>query len=707
MASGIEIESSSQNLNHFIDRGGPTSSSSSSSSTSSSSSSSSLYQSSRNRNKIINTKQDISKLIGNTTKNNDYHFHNEDYHNRGPRITRVATQTSEVSRLSNLDDLVELFDSYSKLTPDQLEMQDELRIVIASTKFPRLLIKEISTNGRFLTPFILQPSVFHSNRVPSTIYFSSKISNESRSPVSLPKCLQRHLKWKFSAITPNSIRSCITFSKLDLIKTKNQIEHIGSWCRHMLTAEFMCLEEWQKVNHFPGSFNLGRKDKLWLRLKAAQSRFGSNGYDFHPKTFILPKDYEELKEFWSKSERKLFIIKPPASSRGNGIKVINDLSQIPESATESSESCKKSTMIVQQYISNPCLLQNGHKFDLRIYVLLTNLDPLRLYVYKEGLVRFASSKYSTEDDGIIDQYMHLTNYFINKNNRDYKVNNDCNSLHGSKWTLSSFWAHLEEHYKHVNTKQLWAQILDIIIKTVISCEASMSRFSRNNCKNDYTSYELFGFDIILDGNFKPWILEVNITPSLKCDSELDNDVKYRVIKDMFNLVGYNIPPNLTEDLDISELPICYDKRLYTEELTKHDKLKHQKFYKSSRCERNTQTNPDKTLNPSNEETQSITNNELETDQTRDSKNTKTDKSYEHILDDLTQNDIRVLMLTEDELARKGDFIRVFPSNGSSKYLKQFEKPRYYNQLVDAWEHKYRHKRQEGLLRLSRGAIFLE
>jgi len=52
--------------------------------------------------------------------------------------------------------------------------------------------------------------------------------------------------------------------------------------------------------------------------------------------------------------------------------------------------------IISKYISNPLLI-NGHKFDLRIYVVITSYEPLRIYVYKEGLVRFASEEYSMKD----------------------------------------------------------------------------------------------------------------------------------------------------------------------------------------------------------------------------------------------------------------------------------------------------------------------
>jgi len=59
--------------------------------------------------------------------------------------------------------------------------------------------------------------------------------------------------------------------------------------------------------------------------------------------------------------------------------IIDDISEVPI----------KEQCIISWYISNP-LLVNGVKFDLRIYVLVTSFDPLRIYVYKEGLTRLAT-----------------------------------------------------------------------------------------------------------------------------------------------------------------------------------------------------------------------------------------------------------------------------------------------------------------------------
>lgn len=71
-------------------------------------------------------------------------------------------------------------------------------------------------------------------------------------------------------------------------------------------------------------------------------------------------------------------------------------------------------MLVQEYIKNPLLI-DGLKFDLRIYVLITSVDPLKLFIYKDGLVRFASEKYEEPTSkNLKNTFKHLTNYAINK-----------------------------------------------------------------------------------------------------------------------------------------------------------------------------------------------------------------------------------------------------------------------------------------------------
>ena len=73
-------------------------------------------------------------------------------------------------------------------------------------------------------------------------------------------------------------------------------------------------------------------------------------------------------------------------------------------------------MVASHYIDNPLLI-DGLKFDLRIYVAITSINPLRIYVYNEGLTRFATCKYTKEEMNKQNRFMHLTNYAVNKYNK--------------------------------------------------------------------------------------------------------------------------------------------------------------------------------------------------------------------------------------------------------------------------------------------------
>lgn len=75
--------------------------------------------------------------------------------------------------------------------------------------------------------------------------------------------------------------------------------------------------------------------------------------------------------------------------------------------------------MLQTYIRNPYLL-SGLKFDFRLYVLVTSLKPLQVYIYKEGLARLATAHYKQpHKSNTSNSFMHLTNYAVNKKNSTF------------------------------------------------------------------------------------------------------------------------------------------------------------------------------------------------------------------------------------------------------------------------------------------------
>lgn len=106
--------------------------------------------------------------------------------------------------------------------------------------------------------------------------------------------------------------------------------------------------------------------------------------------------------------------------------MVDDLSEVP----------LNESLVISKYIDNPLLI-NGLKFDIRLYVLVTSFEPLKIYIYNEGLVRFASEAYdiNTIKSNI---FAHLTNYSINKKNEYFIQNKNITERDfGNKWSLSA------------------------------------------------------------------------------------------------------------------------------------------------------------------------------------------------------------------------------------------------------------------------------
>lgn len=112
---------------------------------------------------------------------------------------------------------------------------------------------------------------------------------------------------------------------------------------------------------------------------------------------------------------------------------------------------------------------------MRIYVLVTSVDPLRVWIHKDGFLRFCTQKYEAPTNKNMGKLcMHLTNYAINKDNENFVQNNseDIFSGEGSKRHLNWLRNHLKKEGH--DDEMLFQEIEQIIVKTLISVQPSLS-----------------------------------------------------------------------------------------------------------------------------------------------------------------------------------------------------------------------------------------
>lgn len=252
-----------------------------------------------------------------------------------------------------------------------------------------------------------------------------------------------------------------------------------------------------------------------------------NEYNFFPKTYLLPSDYNEFASQFQ-GKLKTFIIKPEGSAQGRGIFLVQQPDQVPNGEH----------LIAQKYETKPYLL-DGLKFDLRVYVLVAGCDPLRVYVYKEGLARFATSEYSAPNKkNLANTFMHLTNYAINKQNPEFKENAlEGPEEAGHKQSLRHVFERMKKN--GANVDELWRQIKLIAVKTLCIAQPQLAhcyRTAQPDEQHNQMCFELLGLDILVTSECKPLLLEVNHTPSFSTGSPLDTQVKSNCIADSLRLM---------------------------------------------------------------------------------------------------------------------------------------------------------------------------
>lgn len=343
------------------------------------------------------------------------------------------------------------------------------------------------------------------------------------------------------------------------------------------------------LNHIQKNSCLVTKKGLYLSLKAHCAAQGIDLLSIVPMTFYLApgastksmKDDDillfdeynaQLQATGCSPEDALWILKPASkTNRGFGIKVVKGLDAVMKavhrvsSAQSVSSEChsddepeepdkdkdnplfkaarkiaRQDGYIVQKYMEQP-LLVSGRKFDIRCFVLVTVFErkdgggkEVRAQFFSDAYVRTSCKKYTL--DKLSDRATHLTNDAVQKHASNYG-----RFEQGNKLSLAEWQTLINSEYPHapsdVVASNIFPEIKRMCKLSIAACE---EQFKRTDI---HKSFELFGYDFMVNSSFAPVLIEVNTNPCLEFVCPLLTDIISRVIEDSFKLaVDVAIPP---------------------------------------------------------------------------------------------------------------------------------------------------------------------
>ncbi|CAK58845.1 unnamed protein product (macronuclear) [Paramecium tetraurelia] len=236
--------------------------------------------------------------------------------------------------------------------------------------------------------------------------------------------------------------------------------------------------------------------------------------------YIHPKMHYS---FYDEEDNYIWILKPNEFNRGRGIqffRTIEELKQILKDFTKgtseyqfSQGQIKSSSFVIQKYIQRPLLL-DGRKFDIRIWVLVTY--SFEIYVFNQGYARLSSEMFDLNQ---LDAFIHLTNNAVQKHSKNYGFFELGNQISYSE---------LDYYTNGEFTKTVLPKLKSIIVFSWMAVQNTFKKFKY--------SFEIFGYDFMLDEQLKPWLIEINTNPCLEESSPLLKELIPKMIDDAFKIV---------------------------------------------------------------------------------------------------------------------------------------------------------------------------
>ena len=325
------------------------------------------------------------------------------------------------------------------------------------------------------------------------------------------------------------------------------------------------------INHFSNSHQLTNKSLLTLNFQQVNQGTIQFKSQFIPPSFSLPMQMDLFMNHVNKQGDCIWIVKPAGSGEGRGINLYSCMrdaiiGEYPEVSLDeinglkiedaTMKKIKKRRLVICKYVQKPLLIDE-RKFDMRLYVLA--VGDGRVYLYKDGIVRIASEKYSESNDTLSNFYIHITNNTVN-NKKNHFVNEKTKRTFGffNNMNLAELEEYLESkslHF-HVFWDRLRSLVSESIKLTLFNPDKADPKFEqyKNRC------FEVLGYDVLVDADLNPYLLEVNSMPDLSGVSqsnhlvlEKDFDVKSKMLAGALNLVGVQLADPSVEAENLSSV----------------------------------------------------------------------------------------------------------------------------------------------------------
>ena len=230
---------------------------------------------------------------------------------------------------------------------------------------------------------------------------------------------------------------------------------------------------------------------------------------------VLDKLSKNLPQYVFEGSKNIWIVKPGGLSRGRGVHCIDQLNDILSNVKPTNQT------IIQKYIENPLVI-NGRKFDIRQWVLVTDLNPLTIWLFDTPYVRFGAENYHIDD--FKNVFSQLTGNSIAKHSENFNTG----EIEGDMWETEQF----REFLKNKYGRDCWPEIQEKIKKiAILALESAKHKlFNRKN------NFENFGFDIMLDEKLNVYLIEINAAPDWTYSTKVTEKLVKIASEDMMKVV---------------------------------------------------------------------------------------------------------------------------------------------------------------------------